>query len=467
MHMHSPFARTLSAALALSLAAWAQEKQATHELPRPPLGGQQRRAVTLREALGLADKQGADVAVTRAQAAVAAVGVERAHGAWKPDVLATGTYDYATAEQSFNPGDLIRGVAAALGQTIPPGTALPGPVTIVAHNSLYGTLQISQPLFTPAGVFLIGPAKEGADAAAKGAAEAREQVLLGVARAYLSLKGIEGLLGAARDAERVALRRENDARVQINAGTAVEIALLRAQTDTASSRSQIASLEGQRDSLQALLEGLVSEPITAQPGGAVDPDLGSAAEEGQNPWEQTFAVQSAVSAVRAAAGVVRYDDYQWLPSVAAIGRGNYNSNSGFSGKNFTADFILAASIPLYDRGQRYVARHEDDAKLMQAQANLAASRARARANWAGARANLASAQAVLQQSEAQAALAKRAQEQIEVAAKAGVATSLDLTDADNKRFAAESAAAQSRALVDIRRAEIAAAEGRLAKSVER
>jgi outer membrane protein TolC len=67
----------------------------------------------------------------------------------------------------------------------------------------------------------------------------------------------------------------------------------------------------------------------------------------------------------------------------------------------------------------------------------------------------------------QARLATRAQEQVEVSYRAGVATSLDLTDADNKRFAAASAAAQARATVEVRRTEVAAAEGRLFEDLGR
>ncbi len=468
--MHSQLARaSLLASLAASLAASAQEQVKPAPQPAAQVQAQAsgRRAVSLREALALAARQGPDIAVARAQEAVASVSVERAWGAWKPDLVATGTFDHTSAPAVFDTGGFIKLIGAAYGVPVTNPGAIPPPIQIVASNSRYGTLQLTQPFFSPQGAFLIGPAKTAAEAAARGADEAREQVLLGVARAYLGLKGLEGLLAAAKDAEQVALRRESDARVQIAAGTAVEIALLRAQTDTANSRAQIAGLVGQRESLLALLEGLVGEPITAEQGGAVDPDLGAAATEDKSPWEQTFAVQSAVLQVRAAHGLVRYDEFQWLPTVAGIAKGNYNSNAGFTGQNTSYDLIVNVSIPLYDRGQRYAARREDEAKLAQAQANLASSRARARSSWAGARANLAAAQAVLTQSEAQAALARRAQEQIEVAAKAGVATSLDLSDADSKRFGAESAAAQSRALVDIRRAEVAAAEGRLARSVEK
>src|SRR6266852_2637354 len=327
----------------------------------------QRRAVPLREALQLAAKQGPDVAAARAQAAITRVGVERAFTAWKPDLTATGTFDHTSAPQEFNP--------AALG--------LSGPIlTIVAPNSRYGTLQLNQPFLTPEGLFQPGIARSFAEAADRGADESREQVLLSVARTYLTLQGI-------------------------------------------------------------------------------DAGLGQPADEGAQPWERTYTVRSAIAQVAGADKSVTYDDFLWLPSVAGVAKGSYNSNAGFTGANTYYDLIVNVSIPLYDRGARYAQRHEDQARLQQAMANLASTRARAKANWQGARANLTSSQAVLEQTEAQYRVAKRAQQQIDVSARAGVSTSLDLQVADQNRFQAQSSAAQARANVDIRRAEVAAAEGRL------
>jgi outer membrane protein TolC len=327
-----------------------------------------------------------------------------------------------------------------------------------------------QPFFTPQGLFLLGPAKDSAQAASLGADDAREQILLSVARSYLAIEGLDGLIKAGQDAEKIALRREADAKVQIAAGTAIEIALLRAQNETANSRAVIANFEGQRQGLLAVLESLVGEPITTrdvtEAQRQAEQQLGAPAPEEQQPWEQTYSVQSAIYQVKAAQGLVRYDEFQWLPSVNGVARGNYNSNTGFQGTNTSYDLILNVTIPLYDRGQRYVAKKEDTAKLQAAQASLASIRARAHSNWQAARANLLAAQAVLAQSEASAVVAKRAQEQLDVSAKAGVATSLDLSDADQRRFQADSAVAQARAAVDVRLAEIAAAEGRLYKAVE-
>ncbi len=285
-------------------------------------------------------------------------------------------------------------------------------------------------------------------------------MLLGVARAYLGLQGLYGLLDAARDAEKVALRREGDAKARIAAGTDVEIGLLRAQTETAQARAQIAALQGQIDSFVPLLEALTGEAIEPQVAGSPE-GLGTPGVESADPWEGAFAVKSAVAAAGAAQKATHLSTFAWLPSIAGIAKENYNSNSGFANKNWSYDLMINISVPLYDRGTRYAQQHEDDAKLQQAQAQLAATRAKARANWLGARANLDAAQAVLVQSDAQAQLAARAQVQVEAAARAGVATSLDLSDADQKKFAASSAAAQARAALSIRRAEVAAAEGQL------
>src|SRR5438552_612798 len=81
----------------------------------------------------------------------------------------------------------------------------------------------------------------------------------------------------AREAEKVALRREQDARARIAAGTDVEIALLRAQTETSRARAQIANIQGQKDSTLPVLEALVGEPIDPLP--ARIEDFGPSGEE--------------------------------------------------------------------------------------------------------------------------------------------------------------------------------------------
>ncbi|TMA14114.1 MAG: TolC family protein, partial [Deltaproteobacteria bacterium] len=221
-------------AVGISLAASAQKQQpgAIAPPPRAELGPQRRR-ISLREALQLAAKQSPDVASARATAAIAEASVRRAWTAWQPDVTATGTFDHTNGISVVD----FRPLVTALGHPELAADPRFAPTTIVAQNSRYATLQLNQPLLTPQGLFLPGVANSSAEAALRGFDEAREQVLLNVARNYLALQGLEGLLEAAREAEKVALRREQDARARIAAGTDVEIALLRAQTETSRARA--------------------------------------------------------------------------------------------------------------------------------------------------------------------------------------------------------------------------------------
>jgi outer membrane protein TolC len=435
--------------------------------PAVELPGPTRREVSLKEALTLASQQSPDIAAARAQAAISQANVSRAWAAWKPELTASGQFVHTSAPAQLDFATFLGLVGQVYGLQPLAGVPPLEPVTIIGTNSRYGTLQLSQPLFSPQGLFLIGPAKRGAEAAELGAKEAREQVLLNVARTYLGLQGIEQLMQAAREAEAVALRREKEARAQMAAGVAVEVALLRAQSETAQARAQLAQLEGQRAQLLAFLEALVGEPVRPAPQASAS-DMGWGEEVGDDarPWESTFAVRAAAKAVEAAEGVRTFDRFSWLPSVAAVAKGNYNSNAGFTGQNLSYDLILAVNVPLYDRGLRYAASDENEARLAQARSNLASARARAQANWVAARANLEATRAALAQAEAQAQLAARAQQQVESAARAGMATNLELSDADSRRFLAASAAAQARAQLEIRRAELAAATGRLAELIE-
>ena len=291
-------------------------------------------------------------------------------------------------------------------------------------------------------------------------------MLLAVARTYLSLQGIVQLMEAAHEAEAVALQRESEAKAQLDVGVTVEASLLRAETETAQARVQLAQLSGQYAQLTALLGALVGEPVQPVALGAASPQWDIPAND-KEPWENTFGVRAAALAVKANEGKVTYDRFSWLPSIVGQGRYLYNSNLGFTGVHDTFEFSVAASLPLYDRGTRLASLSEDEARLAQARAQYDSARARAQANWVAAQANLEAARVALVQAEAQAQLAARVQQQVAASYKAGVVTNLEMSDADNRRFLAASNAAQSRASLEVRRVELVAAAGRIAASLEK
>ena len=415
------------------------------------------RPVSLKEALSLAAKQSPDLAVAQAQAKVAEAGIRKAWTVWQPDLSEVATFDHTSAPQQFDVG--LIGQLYGIAPRVP--TA---PIDIVASNSTYATLQLVQPLFSPQGLFLIPAAEAGAKAAALGAQDAREQILLATARTYLAQTATAEMLIAARDAEKTALARETEARHRVDAGVGLPIELSRASSEVAQSRAQIAALEGQQQALQAALVELTGEEV-APVSQAIDASFGSASTDASEPWQQTFAIQSAEAAVEAARKSLRNDQFAWLPTVAGVAKGNYNSNSGFANKNTSYDLIVTATLPLYDRGQRYANGAEDEAKLAQAEAALRAARAKSHADWQGAKANVTAAQAAMVQAQAALDFADQAKKQVEGAIAGGAATNLELSEADTNRFLAASALAQARANLATRQVEVAAAEGRLYAAV--
>lgn len=422
------------------------------------------RPVDLTEALKLAAAQNPALAAARADAAVLQATVRRASSAWQPELIASGSFDHTSAPQFLNYGQFAGLVGGVYGLTPKNPGAIPAPLALQAPNSTYATLTLSQPFFSPQGLFGLQPAESAASAAALGAEATREQVLLGVARAYLGVLGLEDLSRAAADAEAVSRRREADAQARLDAGSGTPIALLRAQGDTLRAHSQLEALRAQREETLALLTAAAGEEIAPRNGGPIAFPVASA--EAAEPWRRTFNVLAAARALAAIEASLRLDHFLWLPTVGGLARGSYNSNAGFAGTTTSWDVGVAITIPLYDRGLRYAAAAEDESRLLAARARLRDATAQARATWIGARANDEAAGALLAGAEAQAKVASQAQRQVEVASRSGAATNLELSEADAQRFFADSTAAQARAALNVRRAEVAAAEGQLYRSLE-
>jgi outer membrane protein TolC len=442
-----------------------------------------RRQVTLKEALTLTEQKNPDLQAARTAVAQAQAKTRQALAVALPELTLSASYVRTSVQQEFKAKDSAKaqaegtiGLVNYISQTfvgMPLSDAQLAPlraqqqaavdqvndIVIVGTNSVYGNVVLSQVLFAPQ-FFLLPAAFEGGEAAKLGTLEAREQILLAVARVYLGLEGLGQLEQAAREAEQVALKRERDAKAQASVGTSTEIAVLRAQSETAQARATLSALSGQRVALMAMLEALVGEPVRPVDGSPTRFDI-TAGKDDERPWDNGYGLKAQQVGLHIQERLSNVDRLTWLPTVVAQAKGSYNSNRGFANTNFIFDGILAAEWKLYDRGLRYATLKDNDAKLLQQRAQLEAARARARATWIGAKTSLDSAQVALEQAEAQAALATRAQKQVGAAYENGLTTSLEVSDVDNKRFLAASAAAQARATLEIRKVELAAAEGRL------
>ncbi|MCL2626558.1 MAG: TolC family protein [Cystobacterineae bacterium] len=419
-----------------------------------------RRPVGLEEALRLALANNANIKTANSKADAVAAQASRVWAAVLPDIKASGSYVYSSVAQKFDMNPFMALIGGVF-QLEPKNTVLLPVTEIVSQNSYYASLQLTQFLFTPQ-MFLIKNASAGTEAARLGTRDAIEQILGGVAKTYLAIVGIAAMEEAAKDAEAVALRREKDARARIRVGKAVETELLRALTDTAQARSQLAYLEGQREALLASLESMTGEPIRPTPTeDAAFMDFGEPKDEANSPWETSFGISAAEKNFEVMQRFSDTDPMTWLPTLAASARGLYNSNIGFTNNHFSFDITLGLTWHLYDQGVRTATTRENRANLVAARAQLNGARLETRAKWISAKKTLDSARMAALQAQTQADMATRVQQQVESLFKAGMATSLELSTADNGRFFAASNAAQARTQMEIARVELATVENRI------
>ena len=403
------------------------------------------------------------LAAMRAQVDIADGEVDRAWTGWKPNVSAVGSLTFNSLEAVFDVRQLIDPIAQTFGLQIPPGTQFPEPAVIQPHVQLVGVLQATQNLFNMAVLRAPEVAKASRAAAMARVDATEDDLLFQGASLYATLTGLDGMVAASRRALEVAEKRIEDARVQLEAGTTTPLAVTRAETDKVVAEGQLIALEAQRRKLLAGLQVLTgskepiavrSDPIISEGGGGDD-------------WRARTSLRAREAELAAAQKAIGLFNMNWLPSLNARGLLQYANFQGFAGNNFLAQGTINLVIPLYDSGQRYADVKVAEARVRAASRALEQEELQARQFLEDARADLDSAQAEVVQSEAQLRLAAQAVQQAEDLAQAGLATNLDLADADARRYSADRLLAQRRLAQDLATLRLHYAQGgRLAALLE-
>ncbi len=317
------------------------------------------------------------------------------------------------------------------------GSGASTPITVQPLNQLDASFKLTVPL-VDVGAWERRAADEASEAAAVASREAKGiEVEKQVTRAYYQLLGAEALLASAHRTEAVAEKSLADVRSRHEHGVASELDVQRAVAEVASDAQDVASADYQvvqgRRSLQSL-SGV--EPAPAS--GFVDEDL-----HDELPLQRFLgpsleglpAVVSAMNTRLAAERTARAGQLAWAPTLSAAAEERFTNASGFIGHS--SYYVLTGTLSWhFDFGVPATVRQRnalaDASRAREEQASLDAADAIFNA-WHQVRVNIAKARSARAQLTAATVAAGLAEDRY----ASGVATQLDLLQAQRDAFRAD------------------------------
>jgi outer membrane protein TolC len=424
----------------LLLAAAAAEPASASPGIEPPL-------LTLAEALTALDERSVAIRLARARSDEA-VGVARQAAApLLPSLLATGSW-------TRNAGEARLDLATLLGR---PGAP---EVILQAEEQLTVGATLRVPIVVPSGWWELDAAREASGAAAAGAEAARAQARAAfVQAAYLAAAAEEVVLAGERAVESAAEHERSAAR-RVAAGTAPPLDQLRAQTERVRRESDLAKgradLGRARLALGVLLgrDGpvRVAAPIPAPEA----PDAGPLVE-------RALATRPELAAARAQQAAAEAQlDAAWARlapqlsgSLSAFASDVPYPTQERQGWRATLDLTWA----LYDGGLRYGKRQQASAQVAGARAAAEGARLQVVQEVHDGARDVAVAGERLRLAEQQRRLAADAAASAKRSFDAGIASSLDVVDANDRLYQADVGLADARARLGIARASLSRAAG--------
>lgn len=319
---------------------------------------------------------------------------------------------------------------------IPTGATSTQTITIIPRDQLEATLKAEVPLIDVAKWLKVGAAAESSSAAESKEQLTWEQVRRQVVTAYFSWAGARGVLDSARKSLAVAKAQVEQQSARKEAGVATELELVRAAAEVERNTQVVADAEAllanSRRSLRTVsglepgedlglpVDDLHPEPPLAELEGRVDglPSVASAEHEATAAGRSWTAAAATLAPTLNAQFTQRFTNATGFQNQSAV----WNAGVTFS---WRADL---GSV----QGLRIASASEQTARLNAEKARLAAAD-QLHSDWQRVRAAITKVRA----SRAQVESARRAQGLAKERNAAGVATQLDVIQADRDLFSAE------------------------------
>ncbi|HET9553055.1 MAG TPA: TolC family protein [Anaeromyxobacteraceae bacterium] len=430
----------LAAALAASPAG-ASPAAPPSELPLP-------------DALAELDRQSPSLAQSRARADEASSLVRQAAAPLLPGLTATGSATRNSDEARINIGKLL---------TLPPGVAAPPPVTIQPLHSVSGAVTLRVPLLVPSAWFDLEAARGGARSAAAQAEASRRALRASLAATAFLGAAAEEAVTATEQAVRNAAALAESADRKVKAGTAAPLDALRARTEQVKREGDLVRARADLDKVRLALGALLGRETPVRV--TVPDEAPAAAPAGEEALvaealDHRPELAAAAAQVEGAEAQVRSAWARLAPQLSASGSAFAADVPYPTGAKDGWRATLDLTWPLYDGGLRYGKRREAEARVAGARAGAEAQRIAVGQEVRDAARDVAVAAERLRLAGEQRRLAAEAAGTAQRTYEAGVASSLDVVDADDRLYAADIGLADARARLASARVALDRALGR-------
>ncbi len=309
------------------------------------------------------------------------------------------------------------------------------------QNTWTASLQVSVPIFDAAGLAGIKGAKQSLAGAEASIEAARREIMFGVAQAYYGTLMASEMVGIAQTTVEARKAHLEVAKALVEAGDQTRIAVLRAEIQvTESERDLEQALAGYKNARDALGNLLRIE------GGfrVVRPELQSTLGEDQDElvklaMENRRDVAAARSRVEAAQTTLDQSWYGYIPKITAQGSFSADNAARTRGADhpFSSVVQVVASVPLYQGSMEFRDREQKRSALREAELALQQLEEKIRTEISQSLTALHTSQVTAETSARQVELAQENRRLVLASFEAGMATPVDVVDADTGLYAAQ------------------------------
>jgi outer membrane protein TolC len=397
-----------------------------------PLLASQDRPLTLDEAVKLALERNERAQAARESVNAANARVAQAKSFFLPTITSTSTYTRRPYEVRRVVGD--------------------SEVVISRFNALSETLALSMTLFDARSLTSLSAVKALRNADEDAAVESRRQLAFEVSQAFLATLGTSQVEEASARRFTFAGQNLEAAKARFAAGLASVNDVTRAELEYATAEVGVTQVKGQFETSLLQLGHLLDAPEAVRGSLAVPEFLIEAATaeaaDGEALVGEALARRLDVGSLRWLASsqraLAKLPMLGWLPSLSASGQYRMTNEAGFNNRTWNWNLGATLSWALFDGGARFGASKEQKALARLADLDLQAATRKVDVEVREALVSLSNQRASLKQATAAHEVAKKNAAETTELYRQGLASALEVADANVKLFEAEVALVQER-----------------------